>query len=155
MSEVLNEIRTRVGEENLSTLRSRSGCGVNMTDAPSPRIVIDADRAFPAHGMTGKRCDYIIFFCDTANNCLVAVPIELKGGDVKASEISEQLQEGANFAERFTPKTTETVCFPRLFHKGIHKKESQQLKRTSVRFRGEDTPIKTARCDSLLIRALP
>ena len=36
MSEVLNEIRIRVGEENLSTLRSRSGCGVNMTDAPCP-----------------------------------------------------------------------------------------------------------------------
>ena len=82
MSEVLNAIRTRVGEENLSTLRSRSGCGVNMTEAPSPRVVIDVDRAFPSHGMTGKRCDYIIFFSDTANNCLVAVLIELKGGDL-------------------------------------------------------------------------
>ena len=62
MSEVLNQIRTRVGAENLSTLRSRSGCGVNMTEAPVPQVVIDADRAFPAHGMTGKRCDYVIFF---------------------------------------------------------------------------------------------
>ena len=154
MSEVLNEIRTRMGEENLSTLRSRSGCGVNMTNAPSPRVVIDADRAFPAHGMTGKRCDYIIFFCNTANSCLVAVPIELKGGDVKASEVSEQLQEGANFAERFTPEATETACLPRLFHKGIHKKEFQQLQRASVRFRGESRPIKTARCNSPLIRTL-
>ena len=154
MSEVLNEIRTRVGEENLSTLRSRSGCGVNMTRAPSPRVVIDADRAFPAHGMMGKRCDYIIFFFDTTQNCLVAVLIELKGGDVKASEVSEQLQEGANFAERFTTESTEIVCLPRLFHKGIHKKEFQQLQRTSVRFRGEHKPIKTARCDSPLIRTL-
>ncbi|MCE2396327.1 hypothetical protein J4G02_17465 [Candidatus Poribacteria bacterium] len=154
MSEVLNGIRTRVGEENLSTLRSRSSCGVNMTEAPSPRVVIDADRAFPAHGMMGKRCDYIIFFCDTAQNCLVAVLIELKGGDVKASEVSEQLQAGANFAERFTPGAPEAVCLPCLFHKGIHKREFQQLQRASVRFRGEDTPIKTARCDSPLIRAL-
>ena len=154
MSEVLNEIRTRVGEENLSTLRSRSGCGVNMTNAPSPRVVIDADRAFPAHGMTGKRCDYVVFFCDTDKNRLVAVPIELKGGDVKASEVSEQLQEGANFAERFAPQATETVCLPRLFHKGIHRKESQQLKRTSVRFRGEAEPIKTARCGSSLRQTL-
>ena len=154
MSEVLNEIRTRVGEENLSTLRSRSGCGVNMTEAPSPRIVIDADSAFPAHGMVGKRCDYIIFFSDTTKNCLVAVLIELKGGDVKASDVSEQLQEGANFAERFTPEATETVCLPRLFHKGIHRKERQQLQRASVRFRGEVRPIKTAHCGSPLIRTL-
>ena len=141
MSEVLNEIRTRVGEENLSALRSRRGCGVNMTNAPSPRVVIDADRAFPAHGMTGKRCDYVIFFYDTVKNCLVVIPIELKSGDVKASEVSEQLQEGANFAERFTPEATETVCLPHLFHKGIHRKERQQLRRASVRFRGEDRPI--------------
>ena len=154
MSEVLNEIRTQVGEENLSTLRSRSGCGVNMTEAPSPRIVIDADSAFPAHGMAGKRCDYIIFFYDTVKNYLAVVPIELKGGDVKASEVSEQLQEGANFAERFTQETTETVCLPRLFHRGIHKKEFQQLQRASVRFRGENTPIRTARCDSPLIQTL-
>ena len=154
MSEVLNQIRAQVGEENLSTLRSRSRCGVNMTGAPSPRVVIDADRAFPAHGMTGKRCDYIIFFCDTDQNCLVTVLIELKGGDVKASDVSEQLQEGANFAERFTPEATETVCLPRLFHRGIHKREFQQLQRASVRFRGEQEPIKTARCDSSLIRAL-
>ena len=154
MSEVLNEIRTRVGKENLSTLRSRSGCSVDMTGAPSHRVVIDADRAFLAHGMIGKRCDYIIFFFDNANSCLVAIPIELKGGDVKASEVSEQLQEGANFAERFTPEATETVCFPYLFHRGIHKKEFQQLQRASVRFRGEAKPIKTARCDSPLIRAL-
>ena len=154
MSEVLNEIRTRVGEENLSTLRSRSGCGVDMARAPSPRVVIDADRAFPAHGMIGKRCDYIIFFFDNANSCLVTIPIELKGGDVKASEVSEQLQEGASFAERFTPEATETVCLPCLFHKGIHKKEFQQLQRASVRFRGEAQPIKTARCGSSLRQTL-
>lgn len=154
MSEVLNEIQTRVGEENLSTLRSRSGCGVNMTEAPSPRIVIDVDSAFPAHGMMGKRCDYIIFFYDTVKNYLVVVPIELKGGDVKASEVSEQLQEGANFAEHFTPEATETVCLPYLFHRGIHKKEFQQLQGASVRFRGEAKPIKTARCGSSLKQTL-
>ena len=154
MSEVLNHIRTQVGEENLSTLRSRGSCGVNMTRAPSPRVVIDADRAFPAHGMMGKRCDYIIFFFDTAQNCLVAVLIELKGGDVKASDVSEQLQAGASFAERFTLGATETVCLPRLFHKGIHRKERLQLQRASVHFRGEDSPIKTAHCGSPLIRTL-
>ena len=112
MSEVLNEIGTRVGKGNLSTLRNRGSCGVNMTEAPSPRVVIDADLAFPAHGMIGKRCDYIIFFYDIVQNCLVTVPIELKGGDVKASDVSEQLQAGATFAERFTPEATENRMSP-------------------------------------------
>jgi len=104
--------------------------------------------------MTGRRCDYIIFFYDTAQDHLIVGLIELKGGDVKASQVSEQLQAGANFAARFTPEATETVCLPRLFHRGIHKREFQQLQRASVRFREEDEPIKTARCDSPLIRAL-
>ena len=56
--------------------------------------------------------------------------------------------------ERFTPHATETVCLPRLFPKGIHRKERSQLQRASVRFRGEDRSIKTAHCGSPLIRVL-
>ena len=45
-SEVLEHIRKAIGSENLSPLRSRAGCRVDMTGAPSPRVVVDADVAF-------------------------------------------------------------------------------------------------------------
>ena len=154
MSEILNEIRTEVGAENLSPLRRRSGCGVDMTDAPSPRVVIDADLAFPAHEMTGKRCDYVIFFDDTAENSFVAVLIELKGRAVKASEVFEQLQGGANFVARFTAAITETVCFPILFQKGIHPAEFKRLKNFRVRFHNKNLPIRVTSCGSPLTQAL-
>jgi hypothetical protein len=125
-----------------------------MTGAPTPRVVIDADLAFPAHRMTGKRCDYIIFFCDTAESSLAVVPIELKSGGVKASEVYEQLQGGADFATRFTPQTTKTVCFPILFYGNCHRLELAQLKDAEVRFRNEKFRVVMEHCGSRLTQAL-
>ena len=59
--------------------------------------MVDANKAFPAHKIGGKRCDCIVFFMNAAEDRLVTVPIELKGGSVDASEVFEQLQQGASF----------------------------------------------------------
>lgn len=94
VDEILSGIRSRVGTENLSNTCRKDGCRVSMEDVPTPRIVVDADRAFPAHNVEGKRCDYVLFFIGTAADTLVIVPMELKGGTVDASVTSEQLQCG-------------------------------------------------------------
>ena len=106
MNEVLDGIRSHVGAENLSNSCRRDGCRVSMEDMPPCRVVVDADRAFPAHKMEGKRCDYVLFFISAAKGTLFAVPIELKSGGVDASAVSEQLQRGAEFADRFAPKAS-------------------------------------------------
>lgn len=150
---VLNEISKAVGTENLSQLRSRAGCRVFMTDVPSPRIVVDADLAFPAHRIEGRQCDYILFFFDTFLN-LVVVPIELKRGSINISEATGQLQGGADFASRFVPITQdfETICRPLLFHGGrVHRIKQKRKRRnerqeTTVLYRGRYFEIKTARC---------
>ena len=109
MNEVLDKIQSQVGADNLSSSCSRDGCQVSMADVPSRRVVIDADRAFPAHQMEeGKQCDYILFF--TSQDTLFAVPMELKSGGVDASAVSEQLQRGAEFAARFVPTAFRTIC---------------------------------------------
>ena len=149
VDEILSGIRSRVGTDNLSNTCSRDGCRVSMTDVPTPRIVVDADRAFPAHNREGKRCDYILFFIGAAKNTLVMVPMELKSGKVKASEASDQLRQGAEFADRFTPDHSgvKPTCHPILFHgKPIHEKERKALNRTKVTFRSQQLTIKTARC---------
>ena len=148
-NEVLGRIRTQIGTESLGGSCSRDGCRVYMTDVPFPRIVVDVDRASRVHEITGKRCDYILFFLGVAKDILVIVPMELKSGGVDTSAVSEQLQRGAEFAERFTSNRTEmgTVCHPVLFHgKRIHEKARKALNRAKVRFRGRQLTIKTARC---------
>ena len=148
MNEVLDGIRSRVGEENLSNSCGRDGCQVSMEDVPSPRIIVDAERAFPAHEMSGKRCDYVIFFINASGDILFTVPIELKSGGVDASEVSEQLQRGADLAVRVAPKTFKSVCHPILFHgRSIHPKQRKTLNRSKVRFHDLHLTIKTTRCN--------
>ena len=149
MSEVLNAIRSQVGEESLSDSCKREGCRVSLEDVPSRRVVVDADKAFPAHEIEGNRCDYVLFFVNPATNTLLAVPIELKSGGVKsASEASEQLQGGAEFAERFASLAASYICHPVLFHGGsLHEKQRKTLNRTKIRFCGLQLTIKTARCN--------
>ena len=154
-NKILDNIRIRVGKENLSTSCRRDGCRVRMTGAPTPRVVVDADRAFPAHGIRGQRCDYVMFFFHgTARNNLFVIPIELKGRDINVSRAFNQLQAGANFAERFTSRDTSAKCFPLLFHKGISKRKLEKLKELKVRFRNRDRTIQTERCDSFLAQAV-
>ena len=145
MSNTLVCIRRTVGEEHLGQSCSRDGCRVFMTDIPSPRVVADADRAFPRHGISGRRCDFVLFF-QTAGNVLVIAPMELKSG-ADTSGVAEQLQAGAAFAERIIPETLFPLFRPILFHgRGLHAKQRKALNRAKVRFRGADLSIKTARC---------
>ena len=145
MSDTLARIRAKVGERHLGGSCSRDGCRVFMTDVPSPRVVADSDRAFPGHGIPGRRCDFVLFF-QTAADVLVIVPMELKSG-ADMSGVAEQLQAGATFAERVTPETPDSIFRPILFHgRGLHAKQRQALNRAKVRFRGVDLSIKTARC---------
>ena len=149
MSNVFSRIRAQAGTENLSESCSRDGCRVYMTNVPSPRIVVDVDRASQAHGISGKRCDYILFFTSATRDTLVIVPMELKSGGFNASTASEQLQRGTELAERFTRNriAVGSVCHPILFHgKRIHEKARKALNRAKVQFRGRQLTIKTARC---------
>ena len=115
----------------------------------SVRIVVDVDRASRTHEITGRRCDYILYFTRSDCDTLVMVPIELKSGGVDASIASEQLQRGVELAERFMRNRIDvrSVCHPVLFHgKRIHEKARKALNRAKVRFRGRQLTIKTARC---------
>lgn len=52
MSEVLRDIRERIGEINLINSCSGRGCRVDMAGVPRERVVIDVDAAFPGNRIT-------------------------------------------------------------------------------------------------------
>lgn len=147
MSEVLSEIRERIGEESLMNSCSGRGCRVDMTDVPRERIVVNVDRAFPASRVTGKRCDRILIYGDVSKNRLVVALIELKGGTFKATGVFEQLQESVGLLSGLIPQVFEITCVPVLFHgKGISKLQLRDINRTPVRFRNQRFPIRLRRC---------
>ena len=158
MNEILEAIRSRVGEENLCDSCEESGCKASLEDVPLSRVLVDANRAFEAHQIAGNRCDCILFFMNSDEGSFFAVPIELKNGNVDASEVFAQLQQGANFADRFAPRSRNSICRPILIHgPGIHKSQQKKLNRAKIRFRGADCTIERGRCDRPrnLANALP
>ncbi len=147
ISETLSEIRQRVGEENLIKSCSGRGCRVDMTGVPSDRIVIDVDTAFPLNQGTGKRCDRILVYGNTARSGFVVVFIELKSGTFKATDVFSQLQESVDLFTNFIPQIPEMTCIPILFHgKGVSKLQGKDLNRTPIRFRNQKFPIRRSKC---------
>ena len=143
MSDVLDGIRSAVGERNISQSLSRDECGVDDTGLPDQRIIVAADLAFPAHRWEGSRCDFVVFYPAADERYVVTVPMELKSGRADVSHVSVQLQGGADFAARFAPANT--ICYPVLIHgKRINLDE---LSRAKVRFRGRQMAIRARRCN--------
>lgn len=146
MTRSLEDIRERVGPDNLCESCSRGGCRVSLAGAPRDRVIVDADRAFPAHGMKGPRCDFVLFLPSPGGGVLAA-PVELKSGGVDASGAAAQLQGGSALVEHLTPAESAAVCRPTLFHgKRLHSSERKALNRAKIAFRGRALTIKTARC---------
>ena len=144
MSAALDDIRAKLGAENCGKSCSRGGCRVYLTDVPTDRVIVDADKAFPAHGREGKRCDFILFV-DRSDEPLLAVPVELKSGRTDALEAIEQLRGGAEFAACFAPPDAD--CQPVLFHgKRLHPAELIRLNRAKIAFRGLELTVKMAQC---------
>lgn len=149
MSETLNEIRRRVGEENLTTSCSSSKCSVDMSGLPIERVVVDVDLAFNALGRTGKHCDKILFYICPNNDQLVIVLIENKGGTFNsAKDVADQLRGGADYAKSVVPAKIIITCVPVLFHgSGTHKSQYRKLMREKIRFKGREFVISKSKCN--------
>lgn len=100
-----------------------------------------------------KRCDYI--FVGKGN---WVAPIELKRGDVEASEVIEQLKMGTAFAERkFVPNNAKARFRPLVAYGGkLHRSQTQALKQrqNQIEFQGSRYEIKLIRCRSSIMQAL-
>ena len=146
LHEALEEIRQQVGN-NKPTSYTKKGCRVSMADLPSERVVLDVDLAFPTDKADTHQCDFILFYIDTDQSSIVGVPMELKGGDVDASEAIAQLQEGARIVDRYTPNDVDMDFVLVLVHGGsMHRTQRNRLRTARIRFRGAEFPINTARC---------
>lgn len=147
LREVLDDIRRWIGDRE-ATSYTREGCRVSLANLPRERVMLDVDLAFPADRAVKAQCDFILFSIDAERECLVAVPMELKRGQVDTSEAIKQLQEGARIVARLVPRNVKTICIPLLVHGGRIPKTRRRKrgKRAGVTFRGQESPIYTTRC---------
>lgn len=157
LSQVLDEIRSQVSADCLRNSCRGDGCSAYLTDVPPERVIIDLECEFRLRNRHTQRCDYVLFYADTAQNCLVIVLIELKSGTFKASTVANQLQGGADYVSgifeglneevRSALSALKTTCVPILFHgRGIDRAQRYKLERAKVRFRNQRAAIKKNKC---------
>ena len=146
-TDLLDALRSRIGASHLITSCGGRGCRVDMAGVPAPYVIVDADKAFPAHGLDGPRCDRVLFLLGPAPRRLVSAPIELKSGGLNASHVADQLQDSIEFVNRVAPPSALLACRPILVHgHGLHPKQRKALGRIKIRFRSQRLTIATARC---------
>ena len=106
-----------------------------------------------------KRCDYLFFGekrDEERGAVLLIVPIELKGGAFKATEVIAQLQGGADAAGALLPKQIQFELIPVLAHgkKSTHRIEYKKLRPQTIKFRGQKIKAISDRCGSRLVDVL-
>ena len=147
LHEALEEVRQWVGNRMATSPYTKEGCRVSMANIPSERVVLDVDLAVPTGRANTNQCDFVLFYIDTTQNSLVGVPMELKRGDVDASEAIAQLQAGVHIVDNHMSRDVETNLVLILVHGGsMHRSQRNRLRTARIRFRGAEFPINTARC---------
>ncbi|MDE0686941.1 MAG: hypothetical protein OXI61_02120 [Candidatus Poribacteria bacterium] len=149
LSKELTHVREQVSPNSLTNSCSGEGCTVDLDDIPTKRVVIDVENEFDARQDNRKRADRLMFYGH--KNTFVAVPIELKSGKAKESEVREKLENSLKFATTLAPDprgSRKTVYVPVLFNgRGINwtnPKRRQQF--LTVNFQGKTLRVLTGRC---------
>lgn len=151
MTNLLAEVRKRIPSCCITTRCRRKRCSVSLKNAPRPHLIIDMDKA--AISKNARKCDYI--FIEESDNAWV-VAMELKRGLAAASEIVEQLQAGALFADQKIPKKFRVRFCPLVASGAIWKAERNKLKKKSnrIEFREEYVVVQRIKCGAPLTSAL-
>ena len=124
-----------------------------MNGAPVPYVLIDLDCPTLSIARNSSRCDFV-FLSDSGN---WVVPLELKRGSLRASEVLSQLRGGARFIEQTVSPTGQTRFLPIAVIGGkVHASERRKLreKNFQVHFRGKSVNIELLRCGDAIAKAL-
>ena len=153
MSDVVQALRDQVPQECMARTYAKGSCSISMKGVPANHATVDMDCGALGLAEDAKRCD-LLFVGEDDNDAWVA-PIELKSGAFSARSVKEQLQGGADLANRLLPRKAEPHFVPVLAHgRGIRKEKTRTLQAALVAFRGQRHRPKLIRCGSPLSHAL-
>ena len=126
-----------------------------MQHLPTVRVAVDLDRVAeldnPA-GLVGrdtKHCDFL-FVAEEDAAAVWAASLELKGSNLRASDVAEQLEGGAAALEKLIPRKQPVRFRPIIAAQRVPKAQRASLMRQRVRFRGAWHRLVHMRCHSPL-----
>ena len=145
MAGIVSTLKKNLGTCFTSNI-NKKGCRVLLDKVVRPYLIVDLDHKNAPLGSNDPRCDYLFFADDTDQKSSWVVPIELKGGGFKASEVFKQLQAGAKIAEKFVAKNLSSKFCPILFSGEVNKYERDKMREKKVKFHNHREFIRVAKC---------
>ena len=152
MSEVVDVVRAALPAGcEVESCRAQ-GCELTLAGIARERVIMDMDCLDLSWLGDVQRCDRLF----VGEGDFVAA-IELKSGDIRASQVFEQLQSGARVAEHYVPDSARVQFRPIAAYGGqLHPNDRDKLRRRGrrIRFRQERFEVTLVRCGSPLLSTL-
>lgn len=127
------------------TRATEKGCKIVLPGRDGLWLCLSGTAYQKHHDHDGKLCDLILFWHDTSGRRLISV-VELKSGTFRPSEVSQQLQAGAEIAMSMVKNHPGVHFAPVLLHGGLTSMQSRELKRHRIRFATKSLLIQSKRC---------
>lgn len=132
---------------------TKKGCRVSLSGTPDNKLVIDFDSTYSPIPQQQSKCDYL--YVDESNSMNHVVPLELKSGDVPSvSQVSKQLQAGANFCQSHLSTNFDVNFIPVLVSGTLHKSKRLKLRKHTITFNQRLFKIRWLKCGNKLIDVL-
>lgn len=150
MSGVVEAVSNSVPAPCLVHACNKDGCSISVRTATPRRVVVDLDCKALHIPPDRKRCDYLFFGEKGARSWVV--PIELKSGSFNGAAVVDQLQGGADEADKWLPQEARFQFVPLLVHgaKVVRKKDRTALRSGKVGLRGQIRQVILSRCGGKL-----
>ena len=153
---VAEAIRAKIDPKCVTRQCREGNCEVSIHDTPETSFAIRMDHPRSPVSRNGRRCDFLFVGSMHHGGEEWIVPMELKAGEVKASEVAAQLRAGTEAANQLVPPGANIRFRPVVASGKIHKDERMKLLRSSnkITFRGKKEVIRRIRCGDPLTQAL-
>ena len=153
MSGLVESVSDKVPLQCHAKRLRKEGCSVSMEGISATRVVVDLDCNALDLAPASRRCDYLIV-SEEANAAWVAA-VEHKSGGVDAGQVTEQLQGGADAADKWLLAGSVFQFVPVLAHrKGVHRNDQKTLRSRKIKLRDQEKQTVLIRCGQELKEAL-
>ena len=154
-SNLVDSICQDISRECMARSCNKEGCKLSLRGLASQKKLIDLDKPDAPTSENPKKCDYLLFTCDTTNQTLCVAAIEMKKGNAVASKMKSQLDAGADIAMKIVPQNQSSKFFPIAVYGGsLHKYQRNRFSDVSVNFHGKNYKIQLIRCERELASVL-
>ena len=133
----------------------KQGCDIDLSGAPTKRLVIDFDAQGSPLGPRQTRCDYL-FIGEVPNRPGWVAPIEVKNSEIKVNRVVKQLRAGAKVAEGLVHGQSPINFCPVAVARNFRRALLTELRkpRNLVPFRGRPVPVRVMLCGDSLANVL-